>query len=110
MASFLALGKIVTVHGGTPVQVSTTAHASHSVRIQALPTNTGLVYVGNGSNMVKATGVGVLAILNKPPTAFGPLDRYDAGIDGMSNGIGLTELWIDSDVDTDGVLVSAVQA
>ena len=77
-----ALGKITVPVPGTPVLVTGNLAATgtpplapmtrcHGIMVEALPTNTGKVYVGTVA-MVAATGVQVFAILAIPTVNFLP--------------------------------------
>lgn len=108
-------GKVVVVAAGTPVNLYDAIRAAHptdkayafkafhAVSFQAWKGNSGQVYIG-GSDMVKATGVGVAAVLVIPTATYIPTI-------GMANqlnpaGVDLTALYLDADVAGEGVLVA----
>lgn len=98
---------------GTPVRVTSgyadpSNHISiHGVMFQALPTNTGLIYVGAAEEIVRATFAQVRAILGIPTDNFIP--TFSAALTIAPNGLALEQFWIDADVSTDGVLVTYLQ-
>ena len=108
MPSFASLGKVVVTTAGTPVPVGAAVHAAHNLQLQPLPTNTGLIYVGVGG-MNKTTFVGVLAVLGKPP-ATGPMPTWTVTNGRATNGVGVTEVFIDADNSGEGVVGTVVQA
>ena len=108
----IPLGKITVAAHGTPVLATTnltnpTARLGiQSVTVQAWPANAGIVYVGY-ANMVRASGVGVLASLAKPSNGTtGPFDRVTFTMQSGANGINANDLFIDADTDADGALVT----
>ncbi len=77
----------------------------HGVMIQALPGNTGKVFIGT-SALVAATHVGVIAILGVPTTNI--LPSFSAALTIAPNAIALKDLWIDADASDDGVIVTVL--
>lgn len=106
-----ALGK-VTATSGTPARI--TANQSvpaarfqcHAIMIEALPTNTGKVYVMDRSNGVIATLVGVLAILAVPTANVIP--TYTVGFSGAPNPMNAASYYIDVENTGEGVIVSVL--
>jgi hypothetical protein len=96
-------GKVTVTTAGTPVQVTTTRTVAQSVMVQALAANTGLIYVGL-STLNKSTGVGVLGIIPIPTTNI--IGSVSASIPLAPAGINLADLWIDSTVNGEGVIIS----
>jgi hypothetical protein len=78
----------------------------HSFLVEALPTNTGKVYVGKRSAMNKTTGAGLLAILPIPTTNL--LPSFSSTMSKSFNAFDLSTIWIDVEVSGDGVLISAI--
>ena len=97
-----SFGKVTVTLGGTPVRVTSTVTNCTQLYIQALAANTGKIYVGL-SNLVKATLVGALAVLPIPSAAliptYIPWSLAQGGID-------LSTIWLDADVNGEGVLIS----
>ena len=75
----------------------------HSLLIVAQETNTGRIFIG-GSTLDKATGVGVIAVLAIPT------DNSIPSFDGVSSYQKLNDLYIDAEVNGDGVYVSCEKA
>lgn len=97
---------------GTPVQITAPSTGSgnagdpyniHGVMFQALPTNTGLIYIG-GQGLVAATFAQVAALLPVPTTNF--LPAFSTSLTIAPNALNLTQFWIDAEIATDGVLVT----
>lgn len=95
---------------GTPVSIQAAMPASdktqpiHGIMLQALPTNTGNIYVGNVSGMDKSTYAYVRGVLAIPTINFIP--TFSAALTIAPNGLSMMEFWIDVDVADDGVIVS----
>jgi hypothetical protein len=118
MAALFTLGKIVVPTAGVPVQIPPPVlpgagptrpalDAAHAITIQALPGNTGKVYIGL-AGLNASTLVGVLTIL--PIPTANSLPAYSLSLAEAANGLGLTTLWFDVDNGGDGVLVSGIVA
>lgn len=95
---------------GTPVQlVVGTSYAGsrptliHGILIQALPDNTGRIYIGP-STVVGASRSNVRAILAIPTDQFIP--SYSASLTLAPNAMNLNDFYIDADDADDGVIVS----
>ena len=106
--SIRSLGQVTTTAGTlvrlTANESDATAHlACHSFMCEALQGNTGRVYIG-ASNMVRATGVGVYAVLAIPTDNV--LPTFTATISFLPNALVMNELYLDVDVNGEGVLVS----
>lgn len=100
---------------GTPVQITAPSTGAgnagnpynvHGLLFQALPTNTGKIYIGGGE-LDSATFDDVAAILPIPTTNFIP--AFSASITIAPNALVMTEFWIDADNAEDGVVVSALR-
>ncbi len=77
----------------------------HSIMAEALQGNTGRVYIGS-SAMVRATGVGVYAVIPIPTSNI--LPTFTATIAYAPAALLLNDLYLDVDQDGEGVLVSYV--
>lgn len=94
---------------GTPVQVTknesnpNAAQGCYGVLIQALPTNTGKIYVG-ASALNKAALTGLFATLGVPTVTFIP--SFQAALTLSPAGVQLRDIWIDADNANDGVCVT----
>lgn len=113
--AIICKGAIVVPVPGTPVQVTAPSVGAgtggnpfliHGILFQALPTNTGKVFVGT-AGLVKATYVNVAAILPIPTVNF--LPTFSTSITIAPNALTLLEFWIDADVAGEGVIVTAVR-
>ena len=106
-----AYAKITVAVPGTPERVTkgesnpAATQGCHGVLIQALPTNTGKIYIGT-SAMSKAAFTGLFAMLAVPNTNFIP--SFSAALTLSPSAIQLRDLYIDADVATDGVIVTAL--
>ena len=83
----------------------TTNLDAHSIMAEALQGNTGRVYIGS-SAMVRATGVGVYAVIPIPTSNIHP--TFTATIAYAPAALTVNNLWLDVDADGEGVLVSYV--
>jgi len=107
-----SLGKVTVAVSGTPARLTTNEstpsarYTCHAIMIEALPTNTGAVYIMDRSNGVIATLVGVVAILATPTTNF--LPSWTVGISASANPIDLSLYYVDAAVNGDGVLVTTL--
>ena len=98
------LGKVTVPSAGTPVQLSTKTLNANSAYFQALSGNTGKMYVGL-AGMIKTTLVNVLHVIVPPPASPLTLDSWD--VVGITIGpIDFSQLWIDADTSTQGLLIS----
>lgn len=107
-------GKITVAVSGTPARLTaneTTPSARlsvHGFMVQALPGNTGKIYVMDRSNGVIATLVGVVGIIAAPAT--GSIPVFSVGFSGMPNPLNLADYYFDVETNTEGVLVSTLEA
>jgi hypothetical protein len=106
-----SLGKVTVPSPGTAVQCTvnqaspSTRLACHAVMIQALPANTGKIYVGLvGLN--KGTLAQCIAILAVP--TVNTIPAYSATLSYAPGGLNVVDFYIDSDQANDGVLVAFV--
>jgi hypothetical protein len=117
-AAFFALGKLVTVAAGTPVQVpppalpgagpaSPALSTVHAFVVEALESNTGKVYIGI-AGMDKTTRVGVLMTLPVPTANLIP--TFSVSLTAAANALSLTDIWIDTDNNGEGVTISGIVA
>ena len=106
------LGKF-TVTPGTPIRLTSgqtnpnEKFGTHGVMVQALFNNTGKIYVGN-STLNKGAMTGVHATLAIPTANTIP--SFTAALTAAPNSVNLADLWIDGDVQGEGVTVSYLQA
>ena len=108
-------GKVVVPTAGVPVQLAQQPAVLavlnnkialarvQGVRLQAIPSNMGLVYVGNAA-MVKATFEGVGYILGVPVATVTP-PSLDLSFDTTAAGVDLQEIYLDTANNGEGVLV-----
>lgn len=116
--SMTAFGKVTPVAAGTPIQATTKTGVQalfQRVRIQALPGNTGLMYVILGGAATpgdrRTDLVGVVAILPAPASATtGPFTASDLGNYDIPAGVNLANIWIDTSHTGDGVLITGFGA
>lgn len=110
-AKFVALGATTVPTGGTPVGLSIptslTPPKAHSLLLQPLPTNTGRVYLGTvGLN--RTTLAAVLAIL--PVPTANALPAFTASLAVAANALALEDLYVDVEVNGEGVFGSVLVA
>jgi len=107
-----ALGKVTTT-SGTPIRItnnlsSPSAYkACHAIMIEALPTNSGKVYIMDRSTGVIATFVGVICVLAIPTTNFIPV--FTVGFSGSVNPINAADFYIDVETTGEGALISVLE-
>ena len=77
----------------------------HAVLIEALPGNTGKIYVGL-AGLAKATLANCLVVLPIPTANVIP--TFSITVTEAANAIALQDLWIDADNAGEGVLISAI--
>ena len=110
--NLIALGKVAVASPGTPVRATanqadpTRIFNVNSFVIQALPTNTGNIYVGTSSAMNKSTFVGVAGVI--PPSTFTNIPAYGGVLVNAPGGIELQSIWLDADNASEGALVTGV--
>ena len=104
-------GKITIPFPGTPIQATAnladpSKHVSiHGVMFQALPTNSGKVYVGK-IGLDKTTYENCFAILAVPTSNFIP--TFSVALTIAPNGLALEPFYLDADVQDDGVLITVL--
>ena len=105
MADLRTLGKIAPTTAGTPVQCTTdnTIRASEIIVSQIAGTAGKTCFGRAGLNRTTLTGVIKQFI---PPNAGGFLDTLEFEAEG--NGLRLSDYWVDSDNNNEGVLVAYV--
>ena len=107
-----ALGAVTVPTPGTPVRATINrADPSkpipcHGIMFEALPANTGFVYIGQ-QNMNRSTLEGVYAVIPVPSTNI--LPSFSTALTLAPNGLGAHLFWVDADNPTDGVLVTFLQ-
>ena len=94
----VSAGRTLVAVAGTPVQVTATRTPCQSIIVQALTTNTQKVYIGL-SGMNKVTLAGVLAVLTTGQS-------YSASSPGLQDPLDLAQIFVDVDVNNEGVLTS----
>lgn len=110
------LGAITVPVPGTPVRATSTItvdaggirndptkFSCHAALFQARQSNSGRVYIGT-ADMVRATGVGVAAVLAIPTSNSIP--AFSISLTLAPAGVDLSELWIDADVANEGILLT----
>ena len=110
MAKFRALGPFTVPVAGTPVRITLPADQAktcHAFSIQALPTNTGKVFVGDRATMNKTTFVGILAIIPIPTVNL--LGSFTSALAAGANAIPIDNLWLDVDTGGEGVIMSILE-
>ncbi len=112
-------GKIVVTAGGTPVRATsgqpdpTLSVPTQSFLIQALPGNTGLIYVfAGGANFSgdHRTSLDVcIAILPAPASSTnGPFASASLSVPVAPSALNISDIWIDSSVNGGGALITAL--
>jgi len=107
-----SLGKLVPTPG-TPVRATTNLPVAeqklrvHGVLIQALPGNTGRVYIGT-SALNRAAFTDLYAVLAVPSGAA--LPSFSTALTLAPNAINVGDFYIDCDVASDGVIVTVLIA
>lgn len=119
MAAQIPLGKVVVTTAGTPEKATKNGFPSppgggaplgstaeglrcQSMQFQALPTNGGLIYIGD-STMNVSTGVGIHCFL----TAAG--ERQSFSVPMAANALHAEQFYLDAAVSGEGVYVSLLQ-
>ena len=92
---------------GTQLQLSTTVGKVNTVIVQALRTNTGYVAVGD-STADYATMIGVQ--LGEPTTGSTPASVVFSSSREGSNEVDLSDIWVDVEVNGEGVSVTWTRA
>lgn len=97
--------KRLTNNESTPA----TRYPAHSFTVEALPSNTGKLYIGL-ANMNTSSGVGVLAILSAPASATtGPFASYTFIAPEAPAGVNCADIWLDVQVNGEGAVVSVTE-
>jgi hypothetical protein len=112
------LGKVTVPTGGTPERVTknltdpTARIGVQSIFLQALPSNTGIVYVrvrGNPPADDRVTMAVTFGLIPAPTSATtGPFPSITISEPMIPAGFNLADLYLDVGVNGDGALVSAV--
>ena len=107
--SVTPLGYVKVAAAGTPVQVTSglaqpsNRIAGQTLMVQAIPGNSGKIFLGF-ANMVKATGVGVLAVLPIPTLNILPSTQISLPM--LPAGLNIADFYLDADVNGEGAIVS----
>jgi len=113
--SIRTLGKTVVTAAGTPVQVSAGLANTlvnllcKSVQFQALPGNTGIIYIGK-KGMVVSTGVLVMLAIPAPSDATkGPFTTQSIGdMTKDVSRVSLADLWMDAGNSGEGCYITVI--
>jgi len=108
-----SLGKVTIGAAGTPVQVTTTRYGCQTVFFQQVSTNTGKLWICDRADAVKATGVGILAVIPAPTLTAGVatiLPYCACTIPSAPGGLDASQFWIDVDNGQESCQVSAIRA
>ena len=111
-----SLGTVIVAAAGYPVRATanetdpTKRFPANSVLVEVLGTNTGVVYVGRAGMNAGLLGVaghnGIHAVIPKPTASI--LGSFSASDQRAVVGLNLADLWIDVQVDGNGVVVSGL--
>jgi len=103
------LGRVLVAVPGVLAQVVVPPYVNpptvHAILIEALPSNTGRVYVGV-QGLVRATLANCLAVLPIPTANMIP--TFSITVTEAANGVALSSFYFDADVGGEGVMVSAI--
>jgi len=110
-----SLARITVATPGTPVQITVNEAVpgaqvgTHSILFERDdPNDTGLIYVGRSSSMVRATLFDVIAILPAPST--GVLPSITITLTPGMNSLNAADFFVDADVGGDTILASYLEA
>lgn len=110
--ALIAFGKVAVSTAGTRVRATSTQSdptarvGLQSVQFQALPGNTGKIYVGTVA-LVASTFVGVLGVLPKPSDVDeGPFSSASFSIPLSGTGLDLRDFYLDAQVSGEGVIIT----
>lgn len=116
-AKLFSAGRTLVGNPGTPQPVAVPTSVSgpgapglstvHAVVIQALTANTGKVYVGL-QGLDKSSLANVLVVLPIPTANLVP--SFSISLTTGANALSLSDLYIDADIPSEGVLISGVVA
>ncbi len=112
-----SLGKITVTSAGTPQRITAgltvpgNAVPIQSLLLQALPANTGIVYVFAGGNNFSGDHrtdlVRCVGLIAAPSDATkGPFPSLSISIPNVPGALNLADYWLDVGVSTDGVVVT----
>lgn len=106
-------GRIDVAVAGTPARLTknqadpTLRYPCHAFIVEALPTNSGKIYVMRGNNaFVGATYANVAAVIAPPTTNIIP--SFQAGFSASANPFNLADYYIDAQTNGEGVIVTAL--
>jgi hypothetical protein len=109
----MPIATITVAVPGTPVRLTSTQanpaekFSCHGVLVQAMPFNTGRVYIGR-STMDKTTLADLFAVLAIPTDHTIP--SFTAALTLSPNAINMADLYLDADIALEGALVSVLVA
>jgi hypothetical protein len=111
-----SLGAVTVTTAGTPERITKLAPTSvqdakrlgaKSARIQAMPDNTGLVYVGLAGMEGSPQGPNLLGVIPKPVSATtGPFETFEIHVEDVPAGLNLYDIFLDVTVSGEGAIVS----
>ncbi len=118
--SLQSFGIVTVTAAGTPVQATANVLPAlqtgepvqlQTVRIQAMPGNTGIGYVFAGMTATPADhrtdGVGLIGVIPAPASSTsGPFGSVEFTIPVIPNGINLRNIWLDTSVNGSKFIVS----
>jgi len=111
-----SLGTVIVASAGIPVRAtsnqtdSTKRFPANSVLIEALSTNSGDIYVGvagMNAGFIWVAGLNGIVAVIPPPTAS-VYGSFSASDQRALVGLNLADLWIDAEVDGEGVVISGL--
>ena len=103
------LGKKTVTTAGTIIQLTSGTLNVNGFFVEALPGNTGYIYVGL-STLVASTLVGCLFIIGKPPATAGPgpIPFYFIQSNVSMAPLDLSTIYLDASVNGEGALISYI--
>jgi len=109
----MPVAKITVAVPGTPIRLTSTQanpaekFSCHGVLVQAMPFNTGRVYIGRAT-MNKTLLTEMFAVLAIPTDHTIP--SFTAALTLSPNAVNLSDLYLDADIALEGALVSVLIA
>ena len=104
----------VTASSGSPTRITanqtdpTARVSAHSILVEALPTNTGKVWIGLvNMNKASSTKLGILAVLAIPTANVIP--GFSMTISYAPGGFNAADVYLDPDVNGEGAIVSYIR-
>lgn len=105
------LGRVLITTPGTPVRATANEadpaarFTCHGLLIQALPANTGRIYIGK-AGMNKASHAGLHAILAIPTSNI--LPTFSVALTLAPAAVSVHDIFLDADVANDGVIITTL--